>query len=106
MRLLQQERFALVLTDQRMPGPTGLEFLGRVKKIQPDATRVLMTGALDLATVIDAINQGEIYRFIVKPWIREELLATVANAIQRYELIGQNTRLQQATQAMNRELAA
>lgn len=103
---LEQDRFALVLTDQRMPGLSGLEFLSQVKQVQPDATRVLMTGALDLATVIDAINQGEIYRFIVKPWIKEELLATVKNAVQRYELIEQNTRLQQATQAMNCELAA
>lgn len=103
---LQEQKFALVLTDQRMPGMSGLEFLQKARQIQPDVTRVLMTGALDLATVIDAINQGEIYRFIVKPWIKEELLATVKNAVQRYELIEQNTRLQQATQAMNRELAS
>lgn len=103
---LGREKFALVLTDQRMPGQSGLEFLAQVKQTQPDATRVLMTGGLDLATVIDAINQGEIYRFIVKPWMKEELLATVKNAVQRYELIAQNTRLHQATQAMNRELAA
>ncbi|MEQ1854649.1 MAG: HD domain-containing phosphohydrolase [Chthoniobacteraceae bacterium] len=103
---LREQKFALVLTDQRMPGMSGLEFLQKAKQIQPDVTRVLMTGALDLATVIDAINQGEIYRFIVKPWIKEELLATVKNAVQRYELIEQNTRLQQTTQAMNRELAS
>jgi len=88
-----------------MPRENGLEFLGKVKAIQPDATRLLMTGVLDLSTVIQAINKGEIFRFIVKPCLREDLLATLRNAVQRYELIGQNNVLQRATQAMNRELA-
>jgi response regulator RpfG family c-di-GMP phosphodiesterase len=82
----------------------GLEFLAQVREIQPDATRILITAVLSLSTVIDAINKGEIYRFIVKPWLREELLATVKNAVQRYELISRNARLQAATQAMNRQL--
>lgn len=102
---LEREQFALVLTDQNMPGDKGLEFLSRVKQLQPDATRVLMTGVLDLSTVIEAINKGEIYRFVVKPCLREDLLATVKNALQRYELITQNAELQKATQVMNLELA-
>ena len=102
---LEREQFALVLTDQNMPGDKGLEFLSRVKQLQPDATRVLMTGVLDLSTVIEAINQGEIYRFVAKPCLREDLLVTVKNAVQRYELIRQNEALQKATREMNRELA-
>jgi response regulator RpfG family c-di-GMP phosphodiesterase len=104
VKRLEEEPFAVVLTDQNMPKENGLEFLAKVKSIQPDATRVLMTGVLDLSTVIQAINKGEIYRFVVKPCLREDLLATIKNAIQRYELIGQNTMLQAATQSMNREL--
>lgn len=104
LKHLEEERFAVVLTDQNMPTENGLEFLAKVKAIQPDATRVLMTGVLDLSTVIQAINKGEIYRFVVKPCLREDLLATLKNAVQRYELIGQNAILQAATQAMNREL--
>ena len=104
LKHLEEEQFAVVLTDQNMPKENGLEFLAKVKAIQPNATRVLMTGVLELSTVIQAINKGEIYRFVVKPCLREELLATVSNAAQRYELIGQNTMLQAATQAMNREL--
>ena len=65
---------------------TGLEFLAQVKQIQPDATRILITAVLNLGTVIDAINKGEIYRFVVKPWLREELLATVKNAVQRLRI--------------------
>jgi response regulator RpfG family c-di-GMP phosphodiesterase len=104
LRRLEEKEFALVLTDQRMPQMTGLELLGRVQQTQPDATRVLMTGVLDLGTIIDCINKGELYRFIVKPWLREELLATVRNGTHRYELIRHNARLQRTTQEMNARL--
>lgn len=102
--LVSQEEFALILTDQKMPGLTGLQLLSEAKKIQPHATRVLITGVLDLDTVIASINKGEIYRFIVKPWLREELLATAANAVQRHDLICRNLALQHATQVMNQKL--
>ena len=101
---LKEQPFSVVISDQLMPQVTGLEFLARVKEIQPDATRILITGVLSLSTVIDAINKGEIYRFIVKPWLREELLATVKNAVQRHELIRSNAKLRAETLAMNGEL--
>ena len=102
---LKQGSFSVIITDHQMPGMTGLEFLARVKEIQPDSTRILITAVLSLNTVIDAINKGEIYRFIVKPWLREELLATVKNAVQRFELICRNAVLQAATLAMNDKLS-
>src|SRR5882672_6247224 len=101
---LKEQVFSVVITDQQMPMLTGLEFLSQVKELQPDATRILITAVLSLATVIDAINKGEIYRFIVKPWLREELLVTVKNAVQRHELICKNQVLQLATLAMNEKL--
>ncbi|HZQ47859.1 MAG TPA: response regulator, partial [Verrucomicrobiae bacterium] len=104
LSILKEQPFSVVITDQQMPLVTGLEFLAQVKEIQPDATRILITAVLSLGTVIDAINKGEIFRFIVKPWLREELLATVKNASQRYELICSNSRLQATTQAMNEKL--
>src|SRR5580700_3545545 len=104
LSVLKQQEFSVVITDQQMPMVSGLEFLAQVREIQPEATRILITAVLSLSTVIDAINKGEIYRFIVKPWLREELLATVNNAVQRHELISKNARLQAATQAMNRQL--
>jgi response regulator RpfG family c-di-GMP phosphodiesterase len=97
--------FALILTDQRMPQVTGLEFLAQAKEIQPEATRILMTGVLELNTVVDAINRGEIYRFVIKPWLREELLVTIKNGVQRHELITRNAELHRATAAMNAQLA-
>src|SRR5882724_5234550 len=104
LSVLKEQPFSVVITDQQMPMVTGLEFLAQVKQIQPDATRILITAVLNLSTVIDSINKGEIYRFIVKPWLREELLVTVKNAVQRYELIARNQMLQITTMAMNEKL--
>jgi response regulator RpfG family c-di-GMP phosphodiesterase len=101
---LKKTEFSVIITDQRMPTLTGLELLAQAREIQPNATRILITAVLSLDTVIDAINKGEIYRFVVKPWLREELLVTVKNAAQRYHLIQQNARLQATTQAMNQQL--
>ena len=106
LKVLQKEAFAVIISDYQMPGMTGLDFLAQAKQLQPDATRILITAVLSLDTVIEAINKGEIYRFVVKPWIREELLATVRNAVQRHDLIVRNTLLQATTLAMNEELAS
>lgn len=105
VKLLQEQPFSVVISDQQMPMVTGLEFLSQAKQIQPDTTRILVTGVLNLSTVIDAINKGEIYRFVVKPWLREELLATVKNAVQRHELICSNARLRAETLEVNKELS-
>ena len=101
---LKEQVFSVVISDQQMPMLTGLEFLAQVKQLQPDCTRILITAVLSLATVIDAINKGEIYRFIVKPWLREELLVTVRNAAQRYEMICRNQMLHATTLQMNEKL--
>ena len=101
---LRERAYSVVITDQRMPMMTGLEFLAQVRELQPDATRILITAVLSLDVVIDAINKGEIYRFIVKPWLREELLVTVRNAVQRFELISSNTTLQATLRATNAKL--
>lgn len=102
--IIQHTQFSVILTDQQMPVLTGLEFLSQAKDIQPNATRILITAVLSLNTVIEAINKGEIYRFIVKPWLREELLVTVRNAVQRYDLLTHNQRLQSEALEMNARL--
>lgn len=104
LQYIDHEQYSVVISDQIMPGMLGLEFLAKVKEAQPDATRVLITAVVNLNTVIDAINQGEIYRFIAKPWLREELLTTVRNSANRYQLICRNNILQAATMAMNGKL--
>jgi response regulator RpfG family c-di-GMP phosphodiesterase len=101
---IKKRTFSVIISDQRMPELTGLELLGHASRIQPQATRILITAVLHLDTVIEAINKGEIFRFIVKPWLREEFLTTVHNGVQRYELICQNAQLQSATHSMNEQL--
>jgi response regulator RpfG family c-di-GMP phosphodiesterase len=101
---IKRRKFSVVMADQRMPGLSGLELLAQARELQPHSARILITGVLQLNTVIDAINKGEVFRFVVKPWLREELLATVKNGIHRYELISHNEHLQQATLSMNEQL--
>jgi response regulator RpfG family c-di-GMP phosphodiesterase len=104
IQYLQEREFALIISDQRMPAMSGLKLLSHARNLRPDTTRILITAFLNLDTVVDAINKGEIFRFILKPWIHEEFVATIRNGLQRYELICQNERLQAATQAMNERL--
>jgi len=101
---LHQRMFGVVISDHLMPDMTGLDFLVECQRIQPDASRVLVTAVLSLPTLVDAINKGEIYRFIAKPWLREELLATVRNAANRHELLTQNQSLLAETSELNRRL--
>ncbi len=104
LEMLHQQQFAAVLTDQQMPMLTGLEFLAQARRIQPDASRILVTGVLNVGTVIDAINKAEIFRFLLKPWQREELLLTVQAAVARYEALCRTSILLTTTLAMNETL--
>ena len=104
LTVLKEQEFSVVITDQQMPMVTGLEFLAQVRQIQPDATRILITAVLNISTLIDAINKAEIYRFVVKPWAREELLAAVKSAFERYNLISNNSRLLAQTLQENAQL--
>ncbi len=104
LEILKREEFAVIISDHHMPGMTGLEFFSQAQHIQPRASRILITGVLTLKVVVDAINKGEIFRFIAKPWIREELLATVKNAIHRFELVSKNAILEEQTRETNSSL--
>jgi response regulator RpfG family c-di-GMP phosphodiesterase len=106
LELLRSHRFALIISDQKMPGMLGTELLAEAKRLQPHSSRILSTGMLSADTVINAINQGEIFRFLAKPWLRAELLATVTNAVARYELISSNANLQMQTAQLNEQLEA
>ena len=101
---LAKKNFSVIISDQSMPEMTGLEFFRRAKEIRPAAVRVLVTGLVSLDTVVAAINDGEIFRFLAKPWLRAELLATVNNAVQRYQLLESNQALLLDTAQLNRKL--
>src|SRR5262249_14126011 len=73
LRLLDREEIHVVMTDQRMPEMTGVEFLERTRESHPDVVRLLFTGYADVQAVVDAINQGNVFRYITKPWDVGEL---------------------------------
>jgi len=104
LELIREQVFSVIISDQRMPEMSGLELLELCKTVQPNATRILITAVLSLPTIVDSINKGEIFRFIAKPWLREELTTTVKNAVNRFELIEHNAALQRETQRLNGEL--
>jgi response regulator RpfG family c-di-GMP phosphodiesterase len=101
---LRAGEFGVVIADNYMPEMTGLELLARVREGWPMVTRVLITGMLAIDTLIAAINSGEIYRFIAKPWNSAELVAAVDNSLQRNFLLVSNQRLQDETTACNTQL--
>ena len=74
LELMEKVHFSLIISDQRMPLMTGVDFLVEAQKIQPQAIRILLTGYTDLESVIDAINKGQIYRYITKPWDNDQLV--------------------------------
>ena len=104
LEILAERDFAVIISDQKMPQMLGLDFLIASRQLRPQASRILITAVLALPTIIDAINKGEIFRFIAKPWLREELIATVRNAMQRHELVTRNEVLQGQTQQLNAQL--
>lgn len=106
LAILAEREFSVIISDQCMPEMLGLDFLIESKSLQPRCSRVLITAVLALPTLIDSINKGEIFRFIAKPWLREELTATVRNAAHRYELTMRNRALSAEAQRLNGELTA
>jgi serine/threonine-protein kinase len=82
LQILQSTQIDVVVSDQRMPGMTGIEFLAQVRRLQPSAMRLLLTGYSDLAAIVGSVNEGEVFRFINKPWDHAEIQATIASAVQ------------------------
>ncbi|MGP0064832.1 MAG: ATP-binding protein [Isosphaeraceae bacterium] len=94
----------VIMSDQRMPEMTGVELLRQAKEIRPETTRLLFTAYADIRTVIDAINQGHVFRYLAKPWDSEELEAVVYQAVEHHDLIVEKNRLLAELQAANAKL--
>lgn len=103
-RIMETEEVHVVMTDQRMPGMTGVEFLKSLRGDHPEAVRLLFTGYADIKAVIDAINAGNVYRYITKPWDPDELQAIIREACERYDLIADRRRLMADLQGKNEQL--
>jgi len=88
--IMKKEDIHLVITDQRMPEMTGVEFLEKIIPDHPDCIRMVLTGFSDVEAIIQAINKGRVYRYITKPWNKEELKITIDRALEAYNLKQQN----------------
>ncbi len=108
LELLEKHDFAVIVTDQRMPKMTGLELLKKAQSLRPDAVGIILTAYTDVDVLMEAINQGTIYRYITKPWDAKEVRGLLIQALERFHLLRENrrltTQLQQYTGYLNNEL--
>ena len=83
--ILDQHDVALLITDQRMPGMTGIELLKNTVSLRPRMVRMILTGYTDIEALVEAINCGAVYRYVTKPWNNDELRLTVKRALEHFE---------------------
>ena len=102
--LIKQVPIQVVVTDQRMPEMAGIDFLSSLREQKPEIVRLLMTGFSETPVAIDAINRGEVFRFITKPWDDEEFKATLRQAFDHFDLRAEIKRLSQVSREQNRRL--
>ncbi len=93
LEIIEDMEIALVITDQRMPGMSGVELLKQIKEKSPDTVRMLLTAYTDMETVIDAINSGNVYRYLTKPYDEEEVRAALKQGLEKYHLVKERNRL-------------
>jgi DNA-binding NtrC family response regulator len=93
LEILRRQPIHVLMTDQRMPEMTGVELLRRAQGDSPEAIRLIFTGYADIKAVIAAINQGQIYRYLTKPWDPDELVAVLHEACNHFERIAQRKRI-------------
>lgn len=85
LALLVHHDVALLITDQRMPGMTGIELLKKTVPLRPRMVRIILTGYTDVDALVEAINCGQVYRYVAKPWNNDELRLTVKRALEHFE---------------------
>ena len=102
--LAENNDIAVVLSDQRMPGMSGVDLLARVKEIVPDCERIMITAYTDPGDLIDAINKGHVYRYVVKPWDEDELKVALEHTVERFRLKQQNKSLTHELKEKNEKL--
>jgi two-component system NtrC family sensor kinase len=104
LKLLKRNHVQLIVADYRMPGMNGIEFLRQVRNDWPDTIRIVLSGYADTASILDAINEGQIYKFIPKPWNDDELKIAISNALESYFLAKKNMELTKELQKQYKEL--
>jgi len=99
--ILDENEVDLIISDLKMPFMSGVEFLSKAKQKNPAALRIMLTGHADLKAVLDAIDKGEVYRFLLKPWDDEELKIAIKQALDFYHLQKENKVLAQTVKRQN-----
>jgi response regulator RpfG family c-di-GMP phosphodiesterase len=103
-KILAEQHIEIIITDQRMPEITGVEFLESIINEYPDPMRILLTGYTDIQALVDAVNKGQIYRYMTKPWNEEELKMFVRQAYEVHELRRENKVLTESLIQANKQL--
>ncbi|MGE4608692.1 MAG: response regulator, partial [Myxococcota bacterium] len=104
LEMLEKTPAQVVVTDQRMPEMSGVDLLSAVRERYPDIVRMMLTGYTEMNIAVEAINRGEIYRLITKPWNDDELRATIRQAFEQSDLKDEIKRLNQVTREQNFKL--
>jgi diguanylate cyclase (GGDEF)-like protein/PAS domain S-box-containing protein len=105
LEILSRHEADVIVSDQRMPGMTGVEFLRAVKTLYPETVRIVLSGFTELQSVTDAVNEGAIYKFLTKPWDDAQLREHVEKAFQHKQMLDENRRLDLEVRTANLELA-
>lgn len=106
LRLCAEQPVQVIISDHMMPGMTGAELLKRLKQNHPDTIRIMLTGHADTGAVMGAVNDGAVYKFILKPWNDDDLRITVSLALEQYDLIQNNKALKQENSKKSKEILA
>lgn len=93
LEVVKSDDIQLVITDNLMPGMSGVELVSRIKECSPDTIRCILSGQSDIDAVLRAVNEGEVFRFILKPWNDMDLKATASMALAHYKLAEDNRRM-------------
>lgn len=104
LEILKKEEPQIIISDYRMPGMNGVDFLRKAYIRKPDAVRIVLSGYADTAVIVQAINEGQIYKLIPKPWNDDELKIAISNAVDRYLLYKRTLELTQELMDKNEEL--
>lgn len=104
LEILKEKEFNIIITDQRMPNMTGVEFLEAIIPIYPNPIRILLTGYTDITAVVDSINRGKVYHYISKPWDENSIKILMKNAYETFDLRHRNVILAEGLRKSNEQL--
>jgi two-component system probable response regulator PhcQ len=104
LAVMDREEMDLIISDLKMPNMNGIEFLAKAKEMSPDTLRIMLTGHADLKSVLEAIDRGEVYRFLLKPWNNEELKMSIRQALDFCQVQRENKALARTVKKQDRIL--